>query len=386
MKYRMPDYYKNFKCIADKCPMTCCEGWAIVIDDKSLEKYVDCSNSRYICKHIDQNEKIFLQNGSRCSFLNRSNLCDLYNNVGEDYLCKTCRRYPRHFENYGSLIEAALSMSCPEAAKLILSKNNHNKYRIRDNSYIVRKDKEVDNELLETLLFVRKTVFKIMKQNDSFEHKMIDILWLSEGVQKKLFEYEKLGIKNKITYYKKKYFGAIKEYCNNISKQDNSKIMCGLSRKTIFKSYIDMLKGLEKINDNWPKDMDYITSILYDSNSDEEYIELCRDFEAYMESRYYEYDNIFNYFVYTYLLGSVYDYNIQAMIKFSLLCTLIIKEWGMAKWLENNKVFSKEDNEKICYLFSRQIEHSDNNLMSLEGILSAHPMFCFENMVQVIRK
>ena len=84
MKYRMPDYYKNFKCIADKCPMTCCEGWAIVIDDKSLEKYVDCSNSRYICKHIDQNEKIFLQNGSRCSFLNRSNLCDLYNNVGED--------------------------------------------------------------------------------------------------------------------------------------------------------------------------------------------------------------------------------------------------------------------------------------------------------------
>ena len=74
------------------------------------------------------------------------------------------------------------------------------------------------------------------------------------------------------------------------------------------------------------------------------------------------------------------------MIKFSLLCTLIIKEWGMAKWLGNNKVFSKEDNEKICYLFSRQIEHSDNNLMSLEGILSAHPMFCFENMVQVIRK
>lgn len=37
MIYSYPDYYKKFRCIADKCPDTCCSDWQIVIDDESLE-------------------------------------------------------------------------------------------------------------------------------------------------------------------------------------------------------------------------------------------------------------------------------------------------------------------------------------------------------------
>ena len=39
MIYSYPDYYKKLRCIADKCPDTCCSDWQIVIDDESLEKY-----------------------------------------------------------------------------------------------------------------------------------------------------------------------------------------------------------------------------------------------------------------------------------------------------------------------------------------------------------
>ena len=39
MQYTIPDYYKEFTCIADKCEDTCCAGWQIVIDKKSLNKY-----------------------------------------------------------------------------------------------------------------------------------------------------------------------------------------------------------------------------------------------------------------------------------------------------------------------------------------------------------
>lgn len=39
MQYTIPDYYKEFTCIADKCEDTCCAGWKIVIDKKSLNKY-----------------------------------------------------------------------------------------------------------------------------------------------------------------------------------------------------------------------------------------------------------------------------------------------------------------------------------------------------------
>ena len=39
MKRTYPDYYDDFKCIADKCPKTCCAGWQIEIDEDSIEKY-----------------------------------------------------------------------------------------------------------------------------------------------------------------------------------------------------------------------------------------------------------------------------------------------------------------------------------------------------------
>ena len=35
-----PDYYKDFSCIAGDCEDTCCAGWEIVIDPKSLKRYV----------------------------------------------------------------------------------------------------------------------------------------------------------------------------------------------------------------------------------------------------------------------------------------------------------------------------------------------------------
>ena len=40
MKVTVPDYYKDFKCIAGACEDTCCAGWQIVIDKKTLKKYI----------------------------------------------------------------------------------------------------------------------------------------------------------------------------------------------------------------------------------------------------------------------------------------------------------------------------------------------------------
>ena len=30
-----PDYYKKFKCIANLCPDSCCQGWDVVVDKES---------------------------------------------------------------------------------------------------------------------------------------------------------------------------------------------------------------------------------------------------------------------------------------------------------------------------------------------------------------
>ena len=39
MEYRMPHYFEDFQCTAAECEDTCCAGWAIMIDEDTLEKY-----------------------------------------------------------------------------------------------------------------------------------------------------------------------------------------------------------------------------------------------------------------------------------------------------------------------------------------------------------
>ena len=100
MQITRPDYYKEFTCIADVCPDTCCAGWQIVIDEKSLRKYrrVKGPFRGRLHNDIDWKEQVFRQYHRRCAFLNEDNLCDIYSEIGKEMLCDTCRKYPRHIE------------------------------------------------------------------------------------------------------------------------------------------------------------------------------------------------------------------------------------------------------------------------------------------------
>ena len=103
MLYTVPDYYKEFTCIADQCEDTCCAGWQIVIDKKSLEKYKKIRGvyRGKILRSVNWFSGTFRQSkDKRCAFLNEDNLCDLYIHQGENSLCKTCKMYPRHVEEF----------------------------------------------------------------------------------------------------------------------------------------------------------------------------------------------------------------------------------------------------------------------------------------------
>ena len=76
MQYSIPDYYKEFHCIADQCEETCCAGWQIMIDKKSLKKYIH-TKSPYrwtLLRGIDFLHGAFRQKEEkRCFFLNENN-------------------------------------------------------------------------------------------------------------------------------------------------------------------------------------------------------------------------------------------------------------------------------------------------------------------------
>ena len=126
MKYYAPDYFENFRCIADKCRHSCCIGWEIDIDEDTLalydtvggelgEKLQKCISREGDCAHFILGEK------DRCPFLNDKNLCRLILELGDGSLCDICADHPRFRNFYAHRIEEGLGLSCEEAARLILT-------------------------------------------------------------------------------------------------------------------------------------------------------------------------------------------------------------------------------------------------------------------------
>ena len=99
---RYPHYYKKFSCTGSRCEDTCCASWGVSIDPVSLRRYrnVNGEFGRRLKNSIDSKTGSFLQKNGRCPFLNEGNLCDIYICLGEKSLCRTCRDFPRHREEY----------------------------------------------------------------------------------------------------------------------------------------------------------------------------------------------------------------------------------------------------------------------------------------------
>ncbi len=127
MKVRVPDYYDEFVCLGSACPDTCCVGWVIEIDDASYQRFQALKGTigRRVMENIilsPEGKPVFkLDENARCAFLNKENLCQMYIDLGPDSQCSLCDNYPRIGEEFGSLRELGLSISCPEVARLILN-------------------------------------------------------------------------------------------------------------------------------------------------------------------------------------------------------------------------------------------------------------------------
>lgn len=139
MKLYAPGYYKDFECIAGKCEHSCCIGWEIDIDEKTMSKYdnLHIGYGSTIRESIRLNDTphFKLTSDKRCPHLNSDGLCNIIINIGEDYLCDICREHPR-FYNFSDVAEVGIGMSCVEAARVILSSPFYNEFvEIVDISY-----------------------------------------------------------------------------------------------------------------------------------------------------------------------------------------------------------------------------------------------------------
>ena len=115
----------TFECIGNACPFTCCAYWEVVID-KATDRYyqsVGGEYGKYLNENIDRSKdpaKMVMING-RCSQLRDDNLCRLYRELGPEHMCMTCKVFPRIGVNVGDYIMECLTLSCPEAGRLMFA-------------------------------------------------------------------------------------------------------------------------------------------------------------------------------------------------------------------------------------------------------------------------
>ncbi len=124
MKLIVPDYYKDFRCIAEHCRHNCCIGWEIDIDEDTLEMYENVPGEfgerlRDGISHVET-PCFKLGEGERCVFLNERGLCDIILNLGENALCDICTDHPRFRNFFADRTEMGLGLCCEEACRLVL--------------------------------------------------------------------------------------------------------------------------------------------------------------------------------------------------------------------------------------------------------------------------
>lgn len=125
MELIIPDYYYHFKCIASACPDSCCKEWAVDVDAVAADRYRNLPGPlgdrlRQVLQDTDDGTVMTIENG-RCPMWREDGLCRIQAELGHDALCQVCRDFPRLRHDYGELVELGLELSCPEAARLILS-------------------------------------------------------------------------------------------------------------------------------------------------------------------------------------------------------------------------------------------------------------------------
>ena len=383
MKTRVPDYYKDFKCIADKCEDTCCAGWEIVIDDETYEKYekVNGNFGLRLKNEIieDEGEHIFILKGNDCAFLNKNKMCDIYSELGEEALCYTCQQYPRYTEEYGSIREIGLSLSCPEAARIILNDSKKVEFILDEDDDMVTDYNDINYDMFMQLISSRKIIFYIL-QNRSIplKYRMSVVLKFAHEIQKKIDD----NCISAIDEIRKKYdnYDYINQCINEIKKFENN---CESKYINIIK-YFEEYQELDHINEKWPEILEHAVNNLNNKVDYKQYQKEHEAFNKYHINDDFEYEQLIVYFVYRYFMKAVYDYDVIAKIKLALVSFIMIKELDVIRFINNENEFTKHDQIDIMHMYSKDIEHSEENLEELAQTFEINREFNLENLLTML--
>ena len=408
MIYTYPDYYKKFNCIADKCPDTCCGKWQIVIDDDSLEKYEDY-NGEYrdeLRRKVNWKEGVFRHGRSgKCAFLRDDMLCDMYIHMGKDSLCTTCREYPRHTEEFENVREISLSLSCPEVARILMN--------ITDKvTFVTEEDDEdevfddFDYFLYSNLEDIREAILNVIQDRSVDIRSRIErVIQIGASAQRHYDEGDLVMWDECEEQDKPQIHGDHEEYML-LQKQamfliedlellyDDWEDVLIESQKLLFGDGEEKFTENQRLFEAWWRNNSEVPGGQPEQNSDtaenvvteddaagNDAIEDDVDWNDATDNQFEDVkacggelrmtmdiflEQIIVYFISIYLLGAVYDDNISGKVNACVGHAVELYMLLMARWLRNGETLSVDELIELSYRYSREIEHSDENLEQVE--------------------
>lgn len=329
MEYIVPDCFKNFKCIADKCSDNCCIGWEIDVDDETYEYYKSITEEfgERIINNIkcDECRHFMLDNDERCPFLDENNLCEIIINLGEDRIPEICRNHPRFYNWLYDRVEMGIGLCCEEAGRrLFASPEKLN----------VRVDYKLTDDLSDILTHLRERAIEIAQNRD---YSIFDRVKMFLELSKKADDCLINNNQSEIVALKDEFweFGECKE-----------KGMDGLEKLAI------LLKSLEPINNEWTQYVDGLCSNI------DEIIKRKAEFFEFYNDKIYEYEHIFVYMLCRYYLRAVEDENLLPWSNFIVLSVLLIMLMDIYSFILSGQV----DRIYNAKLFSKEVEYSQENI------------------------
>ena len=374
MKILVPDYYKDFKCIAGDCEDTCCAGWQVDVDDASYAYYKtitgdfgDRLHSVMVDGTNGREGQFRIREDGRCPFLNDNNLCDLYAELGEDALCVTCDRYPRYTCEFGNYRETGIALSCKTAAELILKGNQTPGFILSENDESFGQLNNIDGMLFLNLKKARQKAFSIVwDKKYTIWERMAQLLDYAEGLQKVIRKPDRL----------EKY---IKSYKAKEIPKDKQ-----LTEKQEIKYYHVIWKYYMKqviIKMEWPHLVKIIQENLYLGD----YTKETEAFAKYYKSKEYEYENLITYFIFRYFLKAVFDNDVLTKVKMGIVSVLLIRQCDIGTWINKERVLNFKEQVDICHLYSREVEHSEENFAALCKLFKTKKEFKNKNLIKLIK-
>ena len=310
MKVFTPEYYHHFRCIAGACPDSCCKEWEVDVDDAAAAFYRSLKGSlgdrlRQVLKDTDDGTVMTIENG-RCPMWRQDGLCRIQAELGHDALCQVCREFPRLRHDYGAFVERGLELSCPEAARLILSQS----HRMSVEEIPGGEVPDYDEEVMAILLKSRREVMAFLDETSLAPNLALAILLLhAHGVQSWLDGGDEVGMDA--------------EHCLELAK----KYAAEGNRDLL----VEFFLGLEILTPQW---RDRLNTPSQDPSWHSGFIPLLK------------------YFICRYWLQAVSDYDLIGRIKMMIAACLLVYHLGC-------------DFVNTAQLFSKEIENDPDNLEAL---------------------